>query len=232
MIQVNLLPSVKQEYLKSQQTKQLFIAGSLIASLSALVILGLLFGYVQVVQPQHRANLQKDIDSGIKTLKANKDGVKVVTVENALKQLPGLEDKKPLTSRFFGYLTGVTPKGISYSEVNVDYSTSTVNLNGTASTYEQANALANNLKNAKLSYTMNDQTTTVTPFSNVVFQGLSKGEQVDTGKPVALQVTFSFGAILFNQAATNLKLQVDSAAQLLGSGSDAQPFGTTSGGAQ
>ena len=50
MIQFNLLPDVKQEYLKAKRTKQLVVLVSIIASATALTVLLLLFISVNVVQ--------------------------------------------------------------------------------------------------------------------------------------------------------------------------------------
>ncbi len=50
MIQLNLLPDVKKEYLKSQKTKALVISASIIVTISAVAISVLLFLYVLLVQ--------------------------------------------------------------------------------------------------------------------------------------------------------------------------------------
>lgn len=215
MIQVNLLPDVKQEYLRTQQVKHAVIVGSLIASVTVLVITLLLFAYVQVVQPQHRKNLQRDIDRNITAVKNKQNATKIVTVQGVLEQLPKLQDKKTITSNLFGYLTGFTPRDVSYSEVKLDLGAGTLSLSGSAKDYEQANVLANNLKSAKFTYKNGDSQTTIKPFSSVVFQTLSKAGQSNNGKPVGFQLTVVIDPVMFAQDTTDTNLQVDASSEQL-----------------
>ena len=231
MIQINLLPDVKQEYLRAQQTKQLVIVLSVVASILSMTLLVLLFLYVQLVQPRHRANVQRDIDSGITELKSKQDAVKIVTVQGVLEQLPALQDKKMITSSVFGYLTSFTPKAISYNEVKLDLASNTLTLTGQAQALEQTNELANNLKSATFTYTSGDSQQSIQPFSKVVFASLGKSEQSSGGKDVAFQLTIAIDPVMFNQATTNGKLTVDAASEKLLLPS-AQPFGETTNGGQ
>lgn len=223
MIQVNLLPDLKQQYLKAQQIKHLVVVAAVLASLISLIILAMLFLYVQVVQPRHQANLQRDIDSGLSELKSKEDGVKIVTVQGVLEQVPALQDKKPLTSQLFTYLTNVTPKGVSYSELRLDLINNTLSLTGQANALEQTNELANNLKSASFSYSQNDAQQSLQPFSRVVFTSLGKSDQTSASKSVAFQLSMTIDPILFNQGVSNAKLSVDAASEKLLLPS-AQPF--------
>ncbi len=215
MVQINLLPDVKREYLHSQQMKHTFIIGSVLLAATVLVLLALLYGYVQVLQPRHRVNLQKDIDVTVASIQDKKDGSKVVTVQGALEQLPGLQDKKLMTTRLFGYIQGFTPTGIAYNDVSLDTSINTMKLTGTSVSYERANALANNLKSAQFSYKQNDTTQTIQPFSNIVFEGLSKSEQAEVGSAVSFQISFTYNPILFDQSISDTKLVVNASSEEL-----------------
>lgn len=215
MIQVNLLPDVKQQYLRAQQTKYLVVVGSVFLSLIFLVVLGLLFLYVQLVQPRHRANIQQDIDAGISTLKEKENSVKIVTVQGVLEQIPALQDKKLITSSVFTYLSDFTPKSVNYSEIRIDTTTNIMTLSGQADTLEQTNELANNLKSANFSYTQNDAQQDVQPFAKVVFTSLGKAEQTTGGKDVSFQLTFTFNPVMFDQSIKNPKLSVNAASEQL-----------------
>ncbi|MFO0970947.1 MAG: hypothetical protein U0520_01200 [Candidatus Saccharimonadales bacterium] len=224
MIQINLLPDVKQEYLRAQQTKHLVVVASVLLSLISVVVLAILFLYVQVVQPRHRANLQRDIDSGLNELKGKQDAVKIVTVQGVLEQIPALQDKKLLTSRLFTYLTSVTPQSVNYGEVRLDLTANTVSLTGQANTFEQTSELTNNLKSAMFTYKQGDNESKVQPFSRIVFTSLGKSDQTDTTRSVAFQLTFSVDPALFNEGVSEGKLTVDAASEKLLLPS-AQPFG-------
>ncbi len=223
MIEVNLLPSVKREYLKAQQMKHAVIVGSVLISALAVTVLVLLFAYVQFAQPQHQKNIQTDIDSGVKELKAKENAVKIVTVQGALEQLSGLQDKKLISSNIFADITAFTPKSVSYGDIKLDLSAGTLVLQGTASNFEQANVLANNLKSAKFNYTKDSSPQSKTPFSNVVFDGLSQSQQSQDGKSVSFQITFTVDPILFDQSIKDGKIVVNASSENLLLPSD-KPF--------
>jgi hypothetical protein len=226
MIQVNLLPDVKREYLRAQQTKHMFTVISILTTIIAISLLVLLFAYVQVVQPRHRANLQKDIDSGITDLKKKNDAVKIVTVQGVLEQIPALQNKKLLTSNLFTYLTEFTPKDVSYSEIRLDLATNILSLSGQTTTLERANVLANNLKSASFSYKQNDTAQTLKPFSNIVFSNLGKSDEAQGNKTVSFQITFQIDSTMFNQAISAQKIKVNASSEELLLPS-AQPFNET-----
>lgn len=230
MIQVNLLPDVKREYLHAQQVKHLFTVVSILATLLAVSLMGLLFAYVQFIQPRHRANLQKDIDAGISQLKSKDDGVKIVTVQGVLEQLPTLQDQKLITSRLFGYITEFTPRDVSYSSVTLDLSANTLTLGGQTTTLERANALANNLKSATFAYRQDDADKTAKPFSNIVFSNLGKTEQADGGNDVSFSIILQLDPIMFNQSISNARISVNASSEELLLPSD-KPFNNAGAGA-
>ena len=215
MIEVNLLPTVKKDYLKAQQMKHTVIIAAVLVSIVAVVSLVLVFMYVQIVQPQHQKNVQEDIDSGVKALQDKQDAVKIVTVQGALEQLPLLQDKKKISSSIFAYLTEFTPKGVTYGNIKLNLTDGTLGLQGSATSLEQANILANNLKSAKFTYTKDDSSQTLTPFSEVIFEGLSKSEQVDAAKSVSFQINFKVDPLLFDQAIKNGKITVNASSEQL-----------------
>lgn len=215
MIEVNLLPDVKREYLRAQQMKHVVIVTSAMIAAVSLILLGLLFGYVQVVQPQYQKKIQSDIDNALIESKNKEDAVKIVTVQGALEQIPGLQDKKMLTSNMFGYLQAFTPRDVSYSNVKLSLTDSTLVLQGTAPTFEQANVLANNIKSAKFTYKNSDESRSVPPFSEVVFNTLSRGDQTQTNGNVSFQITLKVDPVIFDQSVKDGKITVDASSEEL-----------------
>ncbi len=223
MVQINLLPDVKQEYLKSQQSKHTFVIGAALVSALFITILALVYAYVSIAQPRHLTNLQNDIDDALKQSKEVPNAVEIVTVQGALEQLPGLQDKKQISSRLFSYINSFTPKDVSYAEIKLDLSTNTLTLRGETTNYEQTNVLANNLKSAELTYTQNDSSTTIKPFSQVVFTSLGKAEQATTTKTVSFQIDMQIDPAMFGEAISkpSIKVKADSKELLIPT---AKPF--------
>lgn len=121
MIQLNLLPDVKLEYIKARQKKRLVVSVASVASIAFLAIMLLLLFYVKVVQNEHLNNLNKDITAKTKELKEKPDLEKILTIQNQLNSLPGLHDNKVISSRLFDYLTQLTPSEATISDVTIDF---------------------------------------------------------------------------------------------------------------
>src|SRR4051812_46628586 len=109
MIQFNLLPNVKLEYVKTQHTKRLLTMLSLVAGMAGIAILLVAIVSVNVVQKKSLSDLDSDIAKYSTQLKSVKDLDKILTVQNQLSTLTSLHDDKPVASRLFSYISQVTP---------------------------------------------------------------------------------------------------------------------------
>ncbi|MBP7807498.1 hypothetical protein KA047_03310 [Candidatus Saccharibacteria bacterium] len=146
MIQLNLLPDIKLDYIKTKRTKRtLTLVASLVAGVS-LSLLILLFVVVNVLQKQHINNLTADIAADSQTLESTPDLNKILTIQNQLRALPELHNAKPETSRLFGYLKQLVPNDVKISQLDVDYATSTMIFTGTAKDIEGINTFVDTLK--------------------------------------------------------------------------------------
>ncbi len=95
MVQFNLLPDVKLEYVKTQRTKRLLTLISIVVSIVGLAVLFLSFVTVNVVQKKSLNDLSSDITKYSSQLKNVKDLDKILTVQNQLSTLKGLHDQEP-----------------------------------------------------------------------------------------------------------------------------------------
>lgn len=191
MIQFNLLPDVKLDYIKTRRTKRLVVIISLSAAGVSLAVLIIMFLTVQVAQKKHLADLSKDIKSQESALTSTPDLDKILTIQNQLKSLPTLDANKPVTSRLFGYVQQVTPVQADISKLDLDFSANTMVISGSATDLATANKFADTLKFATYS------TSTVSngkPFSNIVTT-LSRDEKV-----ASYSLTLNFDPLLFASA--------------------------------
>jgi Tfp pilus assembly protein PilN len=146
MIQFNLLPDVKLQYIKTERTKRSVIAFSLLASAVALALFIFLVLTVDVAQKAYINGLTNEIEDKGKALQATPNLSKMLTVQNQLRQLGGLHQTKMATSRMFGYLNQVTPTSVGISQMTLDTTAKTVALTGTAPKIEDVNAFVDGLK--------------------------------------------------------------------------------------
>lgn len=202
MIQFNLLPDVKMEYIKARSNKRMVIFIALATAAAALFILILLFLVVDVLQKKHLSDLNKDISKYSQQLKDTKDLDKILTIQNQLNSLTSLHDKKPVASRLSGYLSQITPAKVSISDLQVDFDASTIKLAGSADSLATVNQFVDTLK-----FTNYDTDTDKgkPAFKNVVLAAFTPPSD---GK-ASYNITLSFDSLIFSSA-SNVKLVVPS----------------------
>lgn len=146
MIQFNLLPNVKLEYIKATRRKRLVMTGASLMMAVALGITILLFLVVNVIQKQHLKALSNDINQGVKELQETPNLDKILTVQNQLMSLDGLHDQKPVASRLFGYLAQITPVEVSIAQLDVDFDQNTMRFTGSSDSLSSINKFVDTLK--------------------------------------------------------------------------------------
>lgn len=155
MIQLNLLPDLKKEYIKAQKTKSFVISTSILVTIGAVGLSALLFIYVTFVQ-QLQINLATDDIKRKETeLKAITDVDKYLTVQAQLAALPDLHNGKGSYDRLFNFLNVLNPSApnnINLANLQLESETRTMILTGTTGNFETLNVFVDTLKNAEVSY--------------------------------------------------------------------------------
>src|SRR5579863_9184509 len=121
MIQFNLLPDVKLQYLKVKRTQHMVITISVIAIAVSLFVLIVLIGTVDGIQKKNLNDLKSSIASDSSKLQNTPNLSKILTVQNQLEALTGLHNNKPVASRMFNYIKDLTPSAASISQLNIDF---------------------------------------------------------------------------------------------------------------
>lgn len=170
MIQLNLLPDLKLEYLKAQRSRRLVITASFLVTVGAIGILVLVLSF-GALQTKHLNDINKDIATDSAKLKAQPDIDKILTVQNQLKSLTDLHKTKPAASRIFDFLNQLTPSNISISTVTVDFVAQTATVTGSADSLSGVNQYIDTIKYTK--YVSEDSKTTTKAFSDVVLTSFS-----------------------------------------------------------
>src|SRR5690348_11777216 len=120
-IQFNLLPDIKIEYLKARRQQHLVVLVAVAAAIVSITVYVLLVSVVYGLQKKNLNDLNTDINSASNELKDTKDLTRILTVQNQLKALPALHDKKVATSRLYNYLAQVTPSSSSITKLSADF---------------------------------------------------------------------------------------------------------------
>lgn len=196
MIQFNLLPDVKIEFIRTRYRKRLIMFVSAAISGTFLLIFILLFLFVRFNQPRHMSDLERDIKSTADEIKGTEDIDKILTIQNQLKSLPGLHDQKVISSRVVDYLTQLTPNQATVSDVNIDFEASTMSIQGNASDLATVNKFVDTLKFTD--YKVNDEEgASGKAFSDVVLQSFPVASGGQGGGTASYQINLVFDPVIF-----------------------------------
>ncbi len=195
MVQFNLLPDVKINYIKTQRTKRMVMLTSITVTGLAIFILILLVLIVYVFQAKHLRDLNGDIQASITDLKNVPDLDKVLTIQNQLGDLTKLHADKPATSRIYSYLIQLTPRDAKIAAVKVDFDATTISIEGTANNLETVNRYADVLKFT--TYKSGDESDKA--FSEVVLNNFGVAQGAVTSKgAAAYSLQFKYNPIIFD----------------------------------
>jgi hypothetical protein len=191
MIQFNLLPDVKQEYIKAKRQKHSVIVVSLLVAAVSLFVFILLFLTVRVFQRTHLSNLNDDIKTMTQTLHDTTDLDKILTIQNQLNSLPGLHDQKPVVTRLTSYLSEITPSQVSIGELEADFELETIQIKGTSDSLQSVNKFVDTIKFT--TFKDGEEDSTEPPFKNVVLSDFVRNNDETT-----YTITFSFNPVIFD----------------------------------
>ena len=193
MIEINLLPSVKRELLKTRAMRNRVISISFLvggASIAAVVVLALILGS-QIAAEAVQNGVIKDRND---KLMAVEDLNKVVTIQNQLTKINEQHSRKKINSRIFDVVTAVNPvvpNNVSFSDIKVNPESKTITLEGSAvNGYSALETLKKTILNTKVQTTDGDKSSEVSLTKEIKDGDTSFGENSE-GKKV-LQFSFSF----------------------------------------
>ena len=193
MIEINLLPNVKRELLKTRVMRNRVISISFLvggASIAAVVVLALILGS-QIAAEAVQNGVIKDRND---KLMAVEDLNKVVTIQHQLTKINEQHSGKKLNSRIFDVVTAVNPvapNNVSFSDIKVNPESKTITLEGSAvNGYSALETLKKTILNTKVQTTDGDKSSEVSLTKEIKDGDTSFGENSE-GKKV-LQFSFSF----------------------------------------
>ncbi|WP_243812066.1 hypothetical protein LRM48_000490 [Candidatus Nanosynbacter sp. TM7-008] len=193
MIEINLLPNVKRELLKTRAMRNRVISISFLiggVSIATVVVLALILGS-QFAAEAVQGGVIKDRND---KLMAVEDLNKVVTIQHQLTKINEQHSGKKLNSRIFDVVTAVNPvapNNVSFSDIKVNPGSKTITLEGSAvNGYSALETLKKTILNTKIQTTDGDKSSEVSLTKEIKDGDTSFGENSE-GKKV-LQFSFSF----------------------------------------
>lgn len=192
MIELNLLPDVKLEYIRAKKTKRTVMTIAMLVSAASFGVMLLLFVVVNVIQKTHLSNLNDDIASLSQELQNTPDLTKVLTVQNQLSSITELHDKKPVASRLTNYITQVTPADVTLAELDVDFANNSMIFRGAADSLKTVNKFIDTLKFTDYK---TGSGTEAKAFSEVVLKDFGRDDQ-----GASYEINLLFDPVIFSSA--------------------------------
>jgi hypothetical protein len=193
MIQFNLLPDIKIQYLKARRQKHLVMLGSTAVIVLSVAFLAIFISIVFGLQKKNISDLSRDVTSKSSELQSTKNLSRMLTVQNQLTSLPALHDTKPVTTRLYTFVTQLTPVNASISRLTADFQKNTLSMTGAADSLATINSFTDALKFATFAATTspNDKKAA---FSAVVLSTFSRDD-----KSASYTITAQFDPALFSE---------------------------------
>jgi hypothetical protein len=203
MVQLNLLPDIKVEYIKSRsQRRFVMLLSTLVISVSlgAVLLLALIvYGY----QNTRLSSLEKSINEDASKLAATPGLNEILTVQNQLGALDTLHAEKPAVTRLPQYLSQIIISEAVLDSITMDLATNTITISGTTDSLQDVNKLVDTLKFAEISRGEEGETDRSRAFSSVVLTGFDRIPNNST-----YTITMLYDPVIFQSSEKNISLVV------------------------
>jgi hypothetical protein len=212
MIEINLVPDVKQELINAQRVRATVISFSILIAFVTAGIVTVLAVYVFGFQTIRSGLADAAIKDGANKLASVEDLSKTLTIQNQLTKISAMHADKKIDSRIFTVLSAIippSPNDIQISTLTIDSDTNTVSIEGQASnSYAAVEVFKKTIEGAQLKFKTNDADATVALASNVSTGDTSYGEDSTGAKVLRFTMTFNYAPELFSSASENLKVVI------------------------
>lgn len=195
MIEINLVPDVKQELIKAQRVRSAVVSLAILAGMGAVGIVVLLGLWVFGVQTARSVLTDNTIREQSAKLSAVKDLSRTLTIQNQLDKLPSLHESKYIDSRIFDVLTTINPpqpNNVAISKLTLDSTARTVSIEAQAvGGYPALEVFKKTIAATKFQFTSGNKEET-RPLATSINDGDRSYGEDSSGQKV-LRFTLAFG---------------------------------------
>lgn len=213
MIEVNLIPDVKQELIRARTLRSTVVSISILAMIVSGGIVAVLGLYVFAGQGVRGALADSSIKSEYAKLQETKDLSNMLTIQNQLAKISETHQNKLITSRLFDVLSVVVPTApntVSLTSTDMDSEEGTLTISGqTGNGFVAYEAFKKTIAATKLSYYEEGATEpTEAELATDILDGeRSYGEDQDGNRVLRFTITFTYNEALFAANAQKMIVQ-------------------------
>lgn len=210
MIEINLIPDVKQELIKAQRVRATVISFSILIGFVTVGIVTVLAIYVFAVQSLRGGLDDQAITDNSKKLTSIPDLSKTLTIQNQLTKLTSMHANKNIDSRIFTVLSAIVPpapNNVQISTLTINSTDGTISMEGqAANSYAAVEVFKKTISGAQIEFKADGTDQTVPLASSVSTGDTSYGEDSTGAKVLRFTIVFNYAPELFAPSSTNLKI--------------------------
>lgn len=207
MIEINLVPDVKQELIKAQRVRASVISVAILVGIAAVGVVVVLATWVFAVQTARGVITDATIKSESEKLSDVEDVSNTLTIQNQLSKLSGMHDSKSIDSRLFDILTTINPpepNSVAITNVFLDSVTKTIKIEAQARNgYPALEVFKKTITATNFEFTKDDQKQSVPLAAQMSDSDRSYGEDASGAKVLRFTLTFVYPEELFARTAQN-----------------------------
>lgn len=207
MIEINLVPDVKQELIKAQRVRASVISIAILASFVAAGIVVLLAIWVFGVQTARSVILDNTIQTESETLANVEDVNNTLTIQNQLSKISEMHNNKTITSRMFDILTTINPSApnnVAITNLSLDLENSTITIEAqAASGYPALETFKKTITATTFRFTQDGEQQSVALASDMSDSERSYGEDASGARVLRFTLSFTYPEELFARSAEN-----------------------------
>jgi len=210
MIEINLVPDVKQELIKAQKVRAGVISMAILTGIAAVGIVVVLALWVFAVQTARGVISDNTIKSESQKLSQVPDISNTLTIQNQLVQLSKMHDDKHIDSRIFDILTTINPpepNSVAITNVSLDSEANTIKIEAQAKNgYPALEVFKKTLDATTFQFTNNGEAQTIPLASEISDSDRSYGEDASGAKVLRFALTFTYAPELFSRLSEGARI--------------------------
>lgn len=211
MIELNLIPDVKQELIKAQRSRALVISAAVLLSIAAGAVVTLLALYVFGAQTIIINNQKNDITDKDQALHQIDGLEQTLTIQNQLETIVALHNDKGIYSRLFSVLEPIkpaAPNDIKISKVTLDSAEGTIQIEAQATGgYQAFETFKKTLAATTFTYNKDSKDPLVKADTTIEESGVSTAKNEAGADVLQFSVKFTYTPELFARESTNVKVK-------------------------
>lgn len=210
MIEINLVPDVKQELINAQRVRTAVISVSIFVGIAAIGVVVMLAIWVFGVQTTRGVLSDGVIKDESQKLAKVPDISNTLTIQNQLSKLSQLHNDKNIDSRIFDVLTTINPPApntISISNLELDSTTKTVKIEGEAAKgFPALEVFKKTINATTFKFTKDGEEKSVPLASDMGDADRSYGADASGATVLRFTITFVYPDELFSRSAENARI--------------------------